>query len=290
MHGAAPKQRVRARGERRVELADRAQDRAGLDDRVDAEVRARPVRRAPFDLDPRPDEALVRDGDRELGRLGDDGRVGLDGAKHLLDAEARVLLVGDRRDDDVAVQAQRGGLAAGDEGRGDARLHVVGAAAVEPVALDARVVRCVHPPDAHRVDVPAEQQRAPASRAAGTNDDARPAGRALEHVGLQTGGERPARDERRDLALAGAARHERRVDRVDRHELAQQLAHSHGPSASAAKRAAEGAAAERAAGGAAAERAAGGAAAERAADGAPAERAGEGAAEPRTLTAPARAG
>ena len=169
----------------------------------------------------------MRDDEIELGRLRDDGAVGFDDAERLLHAEARVLLVGDRRHDDIAAQAERRRLAARDERRRDAGLHVVRTAAIETVALDARVVRRVHPRDAHGVDVAAQQQRAPASRARRAHDDARASGRPLDHPRLEPRCERPPGDERRDLALAGPAGHERRVDGVDRDELAQQVGRPH---------------------------------------------------------------
>ena len=55
----------------------------------------------------------------------------------LLDAQAGELLVGDGGDDDLAVRCQRGRRPAGDEGGGEAGLHVVRTAGVEPVAVDA---------------------------------------------------------------------------------------------------------------------------------------------------------
>ena len=58
--------------------------------------------------------------------------------EHFLDAQAGEFLVGDGGHDDLAVDAGQGRIPAGDEGGGEAGLHVVGAAAVEPVALDAR--------------------------------------------------------------------------------------------------------------------------------------------------------
>src|SRR3712207_6950265 len=51
------------------------------------------------------------------------------------------------------------GLAAGEQRGGHAGLHVVRAAAVQPVALDARRVRVGHPLDGDGVDVAAEQDR-----------------------------------------------------------------------------------------------------------------------------------
>ncbi len=226
VHGRAAEQRVGPPPQRRVELAQRRQDRARLDDRVDAEVRARAVRGAPLDLDPRPLKALVRDDELELGRLGDDGRVGAHRREHLLDAEACVLLVGDGGHDDVTAQAERRRLPARDQRGRHARLHVVRAAAVQAVALDARIVRRLHPRDPDGVDVTAQQQRAPAPGARRAHDDARAPRRRLEHAGLEARGERPAVDERRDLALArpaAAGGRERRVDRVDRDELAQEV-------------------------------------------------------------------
>jgi hypothetical protein len=105
----------------------------------------------------------VGHGELELGRLGHDRRVGPQRAQDLLHAEARVLLVGDRGHDDVAAQPERRRVAARDERRGEAALHVVRPAPVEAVAVGAWVVRRRHPGDADRVEVPAEQQRAPAA-------------------------------------------------------------------------------------------------------------------------------
>jgi hypothetical protein len=212
-----------ALGERAVQLAEGGEDRPGLHDRVHAEVRARAVRGPAGDLDVGPHESLVRDDQLELGRLGDDRGVGAGRPEHLLDADARVLLVGDRGDDDVPGQAERGGLAAGDERRGDPGLHVVRAAAVEPVALDARRVRVAHAPDGDRVEMAAEQQRPPAARARRAHDDARTARSALEHLCLEPGGARPLGDERGDLALPRAARHERGVHGVDRDERGREV-------------------------------------------------------------------
>ena len=64
------------------------------------------------------------------------------------------------------------GLPAGEQRGGDAGLHVVGAAAVQAVAVDARRVRRGHALDADGVEVRAQQQRAAAARAA-CADDAR---------------------------------------------------------------------------------------------------------------------
>ena len=209
---------MRARRERRVELPDCRQDGAGLDDRVDAEVRPRAVRRAAADLDLRPHEPLVGDDDLQLGGLGHDRRVGVDHLEDFLHSDARVLLVGDRRNQHVAGEVVARRVATGHECCGEPGLHVVGATSVEAIAVDARHVRIAHALDRDRVEVAAQQQRAAAAGAAGTHDDARAPGRPLQHRRLEPGVPRPRRHERSALAFAGASRDERRVDRVDRYQ------------------------------------------------------------------------
>ena len=204
-----------SRAERLVERAERGQHRAHLDDRVDTEMRARAVGRAARHAHFAPHEPLVRDRDLQLGWLGDDRRVGVHRAQHLLDAEARVLLVGDGGDDEVAGEAQARRLARGEQGGRDAGLHVVGATTVEAVAVDARRVRIGHALDVDGVDVPAEQERAPAARAPCAHQHARTAGGLLEQIGFQPGLVGPCGDEAGDLRLPRAAGDERGVDRVD---------------------------------------------------------------------------
>jgi hypothetical protein len=88
-----------------------------------------------------PDESSVGGSDLPLGGFGHYGAVDADLAEvreRLLDAEAGEFLVGDGGHDDLTVDAGEGRIPAGDEGSGEAGLHVVGAAGVEPVAFDAR--------------------------------------------------------------------------------------------------------------------------------------------------------
>ncbi|MFZ0977013.1 MAG: hypothetical protein WAN22_32650 [Solirubrobacteraceae bacterium] len=163
----------------------------------------------------------------ELGGLGDDRRVdrgtGEQPANHFLDPEARVLLVGDGGHDDVAGEPALRELTAGDERGGESCLHVVGAATVESIAVQTRRVGIGHPLDGHRVVVTAQQQRPPAAAAPPPDDHARPARGLFEHLGVEAAPACPADHELGDLALAGAADNERRVDRVDRHHRFQEL-------------------------------------------------------------------
>ncbi len=196
---------MRPLAELALELGEPVEDGAHLQDGVHSELRSRAVRGLARDLDLEPAEALVRHRDLELGRLGHDRGVGRHRSKHLLHAEARVLLVGHGGDDDVACEPARARLAAGQQGRRQARLHVVGAAAVHAVAVDPRHERIGHALDADRVHVRAQEQRATPAGAACADDHAGPAGRRLDDLGLEAGIECPGRDEARDLALAGAS-------------------------------------------------------------------------------------
>ena len=207
--------------QRDVQLADGGQDRSGLDDRVDAEVRTRPMGRTARDLDLRPYESAMGDHELELGGLGDDRRVGAQGGENLLDAQARVLLVRHDGDHDVAREPERGGLAAGDQRRRDAGLHVIRATAIKPIAVHPR------PPVGHSLHRRPCRSGRTTARAAPARPirPARPrsaAQRLLEHVDLQPRIARPGRDERRDLALARAARNQRRVHGPDVDQPGQQ--------------------------------------------------------------------
>ena len=196
---------MRAVTERPIEPLELPEDRAHLHDRVNAQVGPRTVSRASGDLDLAPDEALVRHHQLQLGRLGHDRGVRADPAQHLLHAEARVLLVGDGGHDDVPGEPGARSLARRDQRGGDASLHVVGAPAVEPIALDPRAMRVGHAVDAHRVEVPAEHEGAAASRALRADDDARASGGLFEPLGLQPAVTRPPLDELGDMCLTGSS-------------------------------------------------------------------------------------
>ena len=169
----------------------------------------------PGDLYLQPDEALVGDDELELGGLGDDGGVSSHCSEHLLDPEARVLLVGYRGDDHVTSEPQRSGTLAGNEGGSEPGLHVVCAPPVQPVAVNTWFVGTCHACHVDRVRVRAEHERAPAAAASSADDDAGPTHRRLQHVDLETRGQGPVAQEAADRDLAGAAGNKRRVDRVD---------------------------------------------------------------------------
>ena len=78
----------------------------------------------------------------------------------LLDADARVLLVRDEAEDQVAVERPRGGNRPGGvEDGGHAAFHIERAAPVEAVALDPAVEgRLGHVRDADGVRMPAEDE------------------------------------------------------------------------------------------------------------------------------------
>jgi hypothetical protein len=101
-------------------------------------------RRSTDRLDLRPDEPPVRDADIKPRRLGDDRGVGGHVAHERLGADALCLLVDDRRHDHIPGEAEPPGVRGREHRRRKAGLHVVGAAAVQPDAVDPRRVRSFH--------------------------------------------------------------------------------------------------------------------------------------------------
>src|SRR5215472_13320491 len=155
-----------------------------------------------------PDEPAVGGTGLALGGLGDHGSVDagrVEVGEDLLNAQAGEFLVGDGGHDDFPVDAGEGGVPAGDEGGGEAGLHVVGAAGIQPVTLGAGSEGVAGAGQANGVEVAAQQQPAAAGVLSAAQDDAGPAGRALEHLGAQSGGSSPSGDELGNLPLAGAA-------------------------------------------------------------------------------------
>jgi hypothetical protein len=92
----------------------------------------------------------------QFGRLGDHRRVRRDMAQCLLDPEAGVLLIRDRRDHQVPGQPQSRHLSRGHQPSRDARLHVISPAAGQPVTVDPRRVRSDHVLHIERIDVPTQ--------------------------------------------------------------------------------------------------------------------------------------
>ena len=131
-------------------LGGLARERQGLDspehvdrlqDRVVAQPRGGAVGRAAVDVEAEREHALGLDADVQVGRLARDREVAAEAAAHDLVGGARVdvlgLLVGhaDEADADGVLLGQ---VAQRAHHRREPALHVVGAAAVQPVALDAR--------------------------------------------------------------------------------------------------------------------------------------------------------
>ena len=207
----------------RVELLDRDQDAAHLRDRVDPEIRPRAVRGPSGRLDVEGEPAAVGDAETLVGRLGDDRRVGAPAREQGLGADARRLLVDDGGDDHVAAQSTPCALGAGARDRREARLHVVGAAAVEPSALDPGGQAAVRLEQPDRVQMAVEQQRPAAAAAPRDADHVRPSGSDLHDLDLQPRALEPLGEHAGDRGLAAAVRRERRVDGVDGDQLRRQL-------------------------------------------------------------------
>ena len=105
--------------------------------------------------------------------------------------------------------------------RRDAPFHVLAAAAIEAAVAFDRIERRNHAVDTDGIDVPAQHQRAPLRAAVEDADDVGTSRRHLLQFDVEAKGAHVRGDGVGDLRFAGGARHERRVDRIDRHELAQ---------------------------------------------------------------------
>ncbi len=105
---------------------------------------------------------------------------------------------------------------------GNAALHVLRTAAVEPAVADLRFERPPHPADADRVGVPAEHQRSASGASVEYADHVRTTGRGVGHLDAKTDGLELAGNPSRDGGFAASARRQRWIHRVDRDEIAQQ--------------------------------------------------------------------
>ena len=106
--------------------------------------------------------ALVREDEPALGGFGDDAGVGVVGRDERVGADAGVLFVDDQREHHAAAEIGVAQRHCGGHGGGDPAFHVVASAAVDAIAIDARLERRDrHPLRAHRVGVSAEGQGGP---------------------------------------------------------------------------------------------------------------------------------
>ena len=158
-----------------------------------------------------------------IGRLGDDGAVGGPALDERVGADARMLFVDDGGDHEAAGRESllRDRAGRGNH-RGDAALHVLRAAAVQPAIALRRRERIAHAGDADGIGVAAEHERASLRPSLEDADDIGPAGchgldRHVEPEAAHRGGDRGG-----DLLFARRARHERRVHGVDGDEIAEQ--------------------------------------------------------------------
>jgi hypothetical protein len=108
---------------------------------------------------------------------------------------------------------------------------IVGSRSSLPMSYSARVSHCR---DADGVEVAAQQQPAAALVAAAAQDDAGPAGCALEFLDAQSGASSPRGHEGGDPRLARPAGVKARIDRVDAHQGVEQIQDRHGWSATRA--------------------------------------------------------
>ena len=197
----------------RVEVLERKQHAPHVQNRVDAFGRPAAMSRAPGRVDLRPLEPLVRDGDVEVGGLGDDAGIGSPPCDERIGADARVLFVHDacHHDPSGRQTARRGHDAHGVDHGCNPALHVLRASAVQPPILFDRDTWRGHAGHADRVGMPAQHQRAARGAAFKDGDYVGPARRHFLHLDVQADGLEFLHQPPGDLAFARCAWHQGRV-------------------------------------------------------------------------------
>ena len=185
---------TRPGGQLPAEILDAGQHAAALGDRIHAELRLRAVRGVTGDVDLEPGEALVRDA--HLERRSARSRSRRRPAASRRRPACRCSRTPRRRPPTTVTSpasSSRAASRARPQRSGRAALHVEAAAAVEAVALDARLERALVAVVPDRVGVPVEQQRAPAAAAARDADHVGAAGRDLVDAHLDARAPRATR-------------------------------------------------------------------------------------------------
>ena len=148
---------------RERQALDLAEDVDRLQDGVVADPGGRAVRGGACDLDAQHQHALGLDADQQVGRLAGDREVGRVAVLDEVVGAALGVLLGLLVADAEEVHAHGvliGELADGAHDRGEPALHVVGAAADQPVAVDARRELLGAPGDHVEVAVQRDRRRA----------------------------------------------------------------------------------------------------------------------------------
>ena len=161
MERAATEQLMaRARLARPLQLLQLGEQQTRVGDRIDADVVAASVRGAAPERNIEPRESTVSWTDREPRWLGDDRGFRSDPRRQQsAHAEAFILLVDDRSDQDLSIPIRCGDGNGGGAHRGQPALHIGGAAPVNPVIAKVGGKRIVnHALDAHYIKVTIEHE------------------------------------------------------------------------------------------------------------------------------------
>ena len=183
-------------------------------DRVTPFGRPAAVGRAAARGDLQPRESFVRNGELQVGRLGDNRRVGLPGFHQRLGAGAFVLFVDDAGDDELATRPGGSEHRRGAEHGGDAAFHVLRTAAVKTPVVNPRRERRVHPLNTDGVEVAAQHHRRTGLATFEHTDHVGPARQYFLHLDVHPRRRHERADNFRRRGFARRAGHQRRVDRV----------------------------------------------------------------------------
>ena len=189
---------------------------------IHPQFRARAVGRHSVRLDLQPDKAAMGHTEVEVAWLCDNRGVGTPPVDNGRRTDASILFVSDCRHDHVTPQVHGLGAYRSQHTRGQAALHVIGAATIEAVAFDTRRKGISHAGHAHGVGVRIEHQgAAPTGAPYHANDIRAPRGRFV-HSHIQVGCRQPISHIARNLSFTGGAWDQIRVDRVNGDQIREE--------------------------------------------------------------------
>ena len=210
---------------RPVVISQRDQHFSHLGDCIDAELWSGAVSGDAEGFDLEPDEATVRDADRQLGWLGDEHGIGgptIPFFQQRFGSDAAIFFVDDRAEDDITGERQVPRCFDREHAGGEPALHVVSAAPIHPPSADYRVKRGVHAFDTDHIGMGVQHQGLAAAASACDQDDIRASGSRDLPVDFQPGRASPIGDEFRQASFAGSTRHEVGVDGVDGDQVSEE--------------------------------------------------------------------
>ena len=183
------------------------------------------MRRYTSDLEFQPDEAAMRDADREFCRFGDQNSVrgpAFPFSQQGFRADAAVFFVGHRADDDITGERHALRRFQSQHTGSQSAFHIIGAAPEHAPVLDAWLEGRVHARYADHISMRVEHKRLAAAASAGDQNGIEASVTGILDMRFQAILSSPIGDEFSHGRFAGAARREVRIHRVDGDQIGKE--------------------------------------------------------------------